>query len=214
MSNGESEQGHDRDHALSSKTHNTMRSRSRSRSPSHSSSRSRSPSYPERGSKRRRGSEDDREYDTGVRVGTRVHVGSLSTSTNLRDLREEFRRFGEILDMWMAKTQPCFAFIVYRTRDQALKAIKRMDGETVQSRRIRVTMARPRTKGTRSGAFNPYLRCYQCGKRGHFSRACRAHQWSPNRGNRGQTRRERYDRDSSKRSKRRSGSSSSGHRKA
>lgn len=147
-------------------------------------------------------------------MGTRVHVGSLSTSTTLGELKEEFCRFGEILDAWMARSQPCFAFIVFRKRTQAIKAIQRMDGETLRNQRIRVTMARPRTKGTRPGAFNPHLRCYQCGKRGHFSRDCRAYQWN-SQANRRPMRREQYDRDSrrdssrsSRPSRRRSSSSS------
>ena len=71
------------------------------------------------------------QYDTGSPLGTRVHVGGLSTSTTLGELRDEFKRYGEIVDMWMARTQPCFAFIVYKRRQQALDAIKDMDGEWV-----------------------------------------------------------------------------------
>ncbi|KAL8584866.1 hypothetical protein ACOMHN_037571 [Nucella lapillus] len=182
------------------------RSRSRSKSRSRSRSRSRTPSTPER----RYGGGGGSREDTGVRVGTRIHVGSLSSSTSTRDIQEEFGRFGDIIDMWMPRTQPAIAFVVYRHREDAAKAIKRMDGETLHSRRIRVTLARPRNQAVRGGAFNPNLRCYQCGKRGHFSRDCRTRQWSPNR----ETRRERYDRehtrrDSPRHSRRRSSSSSS-----
>ena len=62
-------------------------------------------------------------------MGTRVHVGSLAMATSIRDLREDFGRFGDILDLWMARTHPCFAFIVFRHRGDALRAIKQMDGE-------------------------------------------------------------------------------------
>ena len=106
----------------------TMRSpsRSRSRSASSPSSPSQAPSSPER--RRHRVVSEARQNDTGVRVGTRVHVGSLATTTSVRELREKFGRFGDILDLWTARTQPCFAFIVFRHREDALKAIRRMDG--------------------------------------------------------------------------------------
>lgn len=38
--------------------------------------------------------------------------------------------------------------------------------------RIRVTHARPRTRGLGRRFFNPNMRCYECGMSGHFYRDC------------------------------------------
>ena len=121
-----------------------MKKRAKSRSESSSSSSSPSSSSSDSDScpvssddhrddsRSHRGDRSDSEVsfvDTGVRIGTRVHVGSINAATSQHELRRVFERYGVILDMWMARTNPCFAFIVFKRRSQALKAIKCMDGE-------------------------------------------------------------------------------------
>ena len=58
-----------------------------------------------------------------------MHVGSLAGCTSNRELRHMFGKFGEVVEVWMAHTQPCFAFVVFRRHQDAVKAVRDMDGE-------------------------------------------------------------------------------------
>lgn len=101
----------------------------------------------------------------------------------------------------MARSVPCFAFVVFRYREDAEEAQRKADGSEVVGRRIRVTCARPRTRGRGRRGFDPGMRCYQCGERGHFSRDCPDSKWgykrppSPRRGSRDDRRDDRRSED-------------------
>merc|ERR1719468_1268727 len=88
-----------------------------------------------------------------------------------KDLERQFSKFGEYRELWLARNPPCFAFIVYKHRSDGEEAISAMDGKIICNSRIRVSWARPRTRG-RNSQFDPNMRCFQCGERGHFSRDC------------------------------------------
>lgn len=103
--------------------------------------------------------------------GYRVHVADLGVDCSQKELERVFSKFGEFRELWLARNPPCFAFIVYKHRSDGEEAIKEMDGRVVCNSRIRVSWARPRTRG-RNSRFDPNMRCYQCGEKGHFSRDC------------------------------------------
>ncbi|KAL3842035.1 hypothetical protein ACJMK2_020100 [Sinanodonta woodiana] len=104
--------------------------------------------------------------------GHRIHVADLGLDPSKAEVERQFERFGPLIEVWVAKNPPCFAFVVYKYKEDAEKAIQDMDGKVIGGSRIRVSYARPRTKGRRRRGFDPNLRCYQCGERGHFSRDC------------------------------------------
>lgn len=133
--------------------------RSRSRSRSRGRRRSRSHSRSSSG-----GSYDDEGY--------RLHIGDLGIDCSRKEIERAFEKFGPLVEVWLARNPPCFAFVVYRHKEDADEAVQEMNGKTLCGNRIKVTMALPRTRGRRQRSFDPNLRCYSCGERGHFSRDC------------------------------------------
>jgi len=172
-----------------SRSRSRKRSRSRSNSParnrrprrsSRSRSRSRSRSYsPRRGGGGGGGGGRDWTFEdqTSSDDGYRLHVADLDSQATKRDLEKLFGKYGPLKEIWMARSVPCFAFCVYRYREDAEEAQRKSDGSEVCGRRIRVTIARPRTRGRGRRGFDPGMRCYQCGERGHFSRDCPDSKW-------------------------------------
>jgi len=177
------------------------RSRSRSKSRDRKRSRSRSPARRRRSRSRDSRSRSRSRSRSGGRGGTdwsfddhnaedgyRLHVADLDSNAGKRDLEKLFGKYGPLKEIWMARSVPCFAFVVFRYREDAEEAQRKADGSEVCGRRIRVTVARPRTRGRGRRGFDPGMRCYQCGERGHFSRDCPDSKWgykrppSPRRG--------------------------------
>jgi arginine/serine-rich splicing factor 7 len=122
----------------------------------YSRSRSRSPSF----------DGYDEQFD-----GYRVHLADLGVDCTQSDVEKTFKKFGDVKDIWLARNPPCFGFLVYKHRSDAEDAIRETDGKIIAGNRIRVSWAKPRTRG-RNKRFDPQMRCYQCGHRGHFSRDC------------------------------------------
>lgn len=87
--------------------------------------RSRSHSRDRRDRSRSASYDIDDQYDDGYRV----HVSDLGLNPNKRDLERIFDKYGRITEIWLARNPPCFAFIVYRHKDEADNAIRDMDGQ-------------------------------------------------------------------------------------
>ncbi len=77
---------------------------------------------------RSRGRDRSRDRDSEDE-GYRVHVADLGIDTSQKELEKAFGKFGEFREVWMARNPPCFAFVVYKHKDDAEEAIREMNGE-------------------------------------------------------------------------------------
>jgi RNA recognition motif-containing protein len=79
-----------------------------------------------------------------------LFVGNMSFQTTEADLRELFKEFGQVsklqvvMDRETGRTRG-FAFVEMPNDEEAMKAIKALDGKEVGGRALKVNEARPKT---------------------------------------------------------------------
>lgn len=62
----------------------------------------------------------------------RLHVAELPSDVQEHQLRKVFQRHGTIADVWIANASG-FAFVVYKNKDEAQRAMDALDGRYAQN---------------------------------------------------------------------------------
>jgi len=96
----------------------------RESSSSKSNSRSRS-----RSRHRSRSSKHRSRSASGDSEGVRVHVSDIPVSCTESDLRKAFEKYGPLVEVWKTNSSPCFAFIVFKHKDNAEEAIRGLNAQ-------------------------------------------------------------------------------------
>ncbi|PWA78203.1 hypothetical protein CTI12_AA217330 [Artemisia annua] len=64
---------------------------------------------------------------------SRVYVGNLDPRVSERELEDEFRVYGVLRNVWVARRPPGYAFVEFDDRRDALDAIRALDGVIVHA---------------------------------------------------------------------------------
>eukprot|EP00913_Durusdinium_trenchii_P024383 g22892.t1 len=73
----------------------------------------------------------------------KIYVGNLDKDMppEKEELARKFKKYGEMVDVWVSRQPPGFAFVTYETYKDALKAIEGMDGVKFQATTLNIQLS-------------------------------------------------------------------------
>ena len=71
--------------------------------------------------------------------GMRLHVADLDSIASKWDIEDTFIKFGPLEEIWMARSVPCFAFVVHKNKEDAYE-----DRRQIEEDRIKIEEPRRR----------------------------------------------------------------------
>ena len=81
------------------------------------------------------------------RLECKVYVGNLGTRPPRKeDIEYEFKYYGKIRSVWVARSPPGFAYVEFEDERDAKDAVRELDGKNLDGIRMRVEAAKPRRK--------------------------------------------------------------------
>ena len=98
--------------------------------------------------------------------GCKLFVYGIDEGVSNSELQKEFEKFRNVIDT--RNTGKGFAFVTLANKDDALKAIEQLDGDTILGQQIKVNVSRPRNnEGGRGGGGESHDGNHEHGGRGH-----------------------------------------------
>ncbi|KAL2539786.1 U11/U12 small nuclear ribonucleoprotein 31 kDa protein [Abeliophyllum distichum] len=109
-----------------------------------------------------------------------VYVSNLDYNLTNSDLFTIFSTFGKVAKATVLKDRATrqsrgVAFVLFVSRDDAIKAVKGIDKKVLNGRTLRASIAADNGRASefiRKKVYKDKSRCYECGQEGHLSYEC------------------------------------------